>query len=415
MASEEHWEGPQRTYRSQEELDNYGKISPPMGSYFRIPDEPEDLYMRGSAFRPPSTPSGSMAGLDSLQRTQASSMDDSLQKFSRQSKMYMSSHNPDYMDDLDYYNTVPKSGRDSRDHHLKESFVEHYGDQLARHDHIDNHFEKHNHFVDHLPRNDQDADHFARHDNVDDHFARHDNVDYHFDRYGHQVDDHFARQNQVDDHFARQNHVDDHFARQNHVDDHFPRQDYVDDHLNRDELVNDQFTRHYHVDQLTRNDNVNVDDLFARHVLGEDRLVRQDKKNGRLSGHDQRDNHLNRSGSLKNSFGGQDHMDDPYVKHDQSDSLSFQHDYVHKARGQRAQIQQKHRHQVHRSSRFDPYNNTVSYPDSYSGMSSHPNGLWAKEAAETNSRPDDRHYPMNLSGTFHRSCLFFCIQIVSPC
>ncbi|KAH9499957.1 hypothetical protein Btru_076009 [Bulinus truncatus] len=91
-----------RAYKSQDELDTYGKISPPMGLYYRIPDEPEDLYMRGSAFRPPSTPSGSLSGLDTLQRLKQFNFDNQ-RTYSRQNAR----NNQVYMEDNDYYNMSP--------------------------------------------------------------------------------------------------------------------------------------------------------------------------------------------------------------------------------------------------------------------------------------------------------------------
>ncbi|GFN78714.1 pleckstrin-like protein domain-containing family a member 7, partial [Plakobranchus ocellatus] len=60
-----------RMYKSQEELDRVGRTPPPTGTYKRIPDEPVDLYRRGSAFSPPSSQtSGSMQRLDSAANTQ---------------------------------------------------------------------------------------------------------------------------------------------------------------------------------------------------------------------------------------------------------------------------------------------------------------------------------------------------------
>ena len=62
VAREQH----QRAYKSQEDLNRVGRTPPPTGAYHRIPDEPVDLYKRGSAFSPPAAQiGGSMQVLDS--------------------------------------------------------------------------------------------------------------------------------------------------------------------------------------------------------------------------------------------------------------------------------------------------------------------------------------------------------------
>ncbi|XP_055899072.1 uncharacterized protein LOC106074128 isoform X3 [Biomphalaria glabrata] len=277
MESLDALEATNRAHRSQEELSTYGKISPPMGMYFRIPDEPKDLYQRGSAFRPPSTPSGSVSGLDSLQRMRPFSSERH-GMFPREMANFGTRTQDihDYADDVDYYNLTNGSAV-----HRQLARAEVHAGWLASDYHFRDQMAKYEH-TRHMNATEYIEDKSDRHKHIKDQWASY--------------DDQMTRQECLDDQVAKDEHFDEAMPRYDHLNDEMAkheylkeaRKQYIEDQktVSEDQMAkygnrNGHFTRHENNRLRTERSENRLDNYAAANG----QLAREDRKNNRYSRH----------------------------------------------------------------------------------------------------------------------------------